>query len=60
MPCNFTGAIARFVDLGDEVVVVAHQATGFVAECGDTCTRLAWLGQWLLWARSVRCMRWRR
>ena len=38
MPGNFTGAIARFVDLSDEVIVVAHQATGFVAECGDAST----------------------
>ena len=35
MPRHFARAIARLVDLGDEIIVVAHQAARFVAERGD-------------------------
>ena len=35
MPCAFARAVARLVDLGDEIVVIAHQAAGFVAKRDD-------------------------
>lgn len=35
MPRAFARAVARLVELGDEIIVIAHQAAGFIAERDD-------------------------